>query len=388
MGNGLIRLFVKDYENVKNPKVRDRYGMFAGIVGIICNLFLTGFKIATGLITGTMSIVGDSVNNLSDALSSIITLIGFKLSGKEADKDHPYGHGRIEYLTGLTVAVAVIAIAIGLIKTSIETIIHPGRMDVDLITVFILIVAIIIKIWMSLFYTNVANRIDSSAMRATASDSKSDSITTAVALFAVIIKLIFDVNIDGYAGFIVALFVIKAGIEAAKDNIEPLLGSGPKEEIAKTLMEIALSHEEVKGVHDIRYHDYGPARSIASMHVEIPKEVGMVRAHEVVDMIENEIEHRHLAGEITIHVDPIISDDPELDELREWTTDILNKYDPIITMHDFRLIHEVDLTYVLFELEVPYGFERKDEDIREYIIGRFKETYPEFKVIVVAIDKA
>lgn len=385
MSDFLIRLFVKDYKNVKDPAVRNRYGMFAGIFGIVCNLTLSLFKIITGLITGTMSIVGDSVNNMSDMFSSVITLIGFKISGKAADKTHPYGHGRIEYLTGLTVAVAVLVIALGLLKSSVEAIITPSRMDVDIITIIILVVSILIKIGMSFFYYNVAGKINSSAMRATASDSRSDCLTTSVALLAVIVKIVWDVNIDGYAGVIVAIVVLKAGFDAAKENFEPLLGSGPDSDVTKRIEEIALSHEEIVGVHDIRVHDYGPANSIASMHVEIPAEVGLIGAHEVVDIIESEIEDELLVGEITIHVDPVIKDDQKLDKLRLWTVETLKKIDPIITMHDFRITSNGKR--VAFELEVPYNFPKKDEDIRKEIDERFKETYPDLNVVVVAIDK-
>ncbi len=395
MLDSLLKKFIKNAEDVKNPNVRYKYGVFAGIFGIICNVFLTVFKIVTGLVTGTMSIVGDSINNLSDAVSSIVTLIGFKISAKAADKNHPYGHGRIEYLAGLTVSVAVIAIALDLGKTSIETIIEPSRMDVSLSTIIILVVAILVKIGMSLFYYKIARIIDSAAMRATASDSRSDCITTAVALLAVIVKIVWDVNIDGYAGLIVSFFVIKAGIDAARDTIVPLLGTAPDPEVIERMRELALQHEEIVGVHDIRIHEYGPARCVASMHVEIPAEVGMIRAHEIVDSVERDIEEEQLVGEVTIHVDPVISDDEELNSIREWTRGQLQEIDPVITMHDFRLIHgrvnqETGMRSirVLFELEVPYAYQVPDEQIREEMEDRFRRKYPDYRLTIVAIDKA
>ena len=269
-----IGLFIKDHDQIKNPKVREQHGIFSGVVGLICNLLLTTFKIITGLVTGTMSIVGDSINNLSDAVSSVITLVGFKLAG-------------------LSVSVAVIAVAIELLRTSIQTILHPSRMKVDMGTIMILVVAIRIKLWMSFFYYRIADKIDSAAMRAAASDSRSDCITTGVALIAVIVKIVWNVNIDGYAGAIVSLFVIKAGFEAMYDTVVPLLGAAPSDEVIQRIKSMAEQYEEIQGVHDIRIHDYGPARTIASMHVEIPAEVGMIKAHEIVDSLEREIEEGH-----------------------------------------------------------------------------------------------
>ncbi len=382
-----IGLFIKDHDQIKNPKVREQHGIFAGVVGLICNLLLTTFKIITGLVTGTMSIVGDSINNLSDAVSSVITLVGFKLAGMKADKNHPYGHGRFEYLAGLSVSVAVIAVAIELLRTSIQTILHPSRMKVDMGTIMILVVAILIKLWMSFFYYRIADKIDSAAMRAAASDSRSDCITTGVALIAVIVKIVWNVNIDGYAGAIVALFVIKAGFEAMYDTVVPLLGAAPSDEVIQRIKSMAGQYEEIQGVHDIRIHDYGPARTIASMHVEIPAEVGMIKAHEIVDSLEREIEEEQLVGEITIHVDPVITDDPQLLEMKQWTKQLLYRMDPLIHMHDFRLIHKKDSLMVLFEVEVPYGYSRSDETLKEDILKEYHAAYPDYKIKIVAVDK-
>jgi cation diffusion facilitator family transporter len=237
----IIRLFVKDSDKVKNPKVRERYGVVAGMVGIVLNILLTLFKIITGLVTGTMSIVADSINNLSDATSSIVTMVGFKMSGKPADKEHPYGHGRAEYIAGFVVAAAVIAIALELFKTSIGNIIKPSEMDVSIATIIILVVAICVKMWMFLFYGKISKIISSKAMRATALDSRNDCITTGVALASVIIKIAFDINIDGYACLIVSLFVIYAGIGSAVETIEPLLGEAPSDDIVESILTVAMS---------------------------------------------------------------------------------------------------------------------------------------------------
>ena len=357
----LLKLFIK------KDASRHEYGVLAGIVGICCNLLLTAFKIVTGIITGAVSIATDAVNNLSDAISSIVTLVGFKISGKPADKEHPYGHGRAEYVTGFIVAAAVIAVALTLLKESVTHIFNPNELDVSITTIIILVVSILLKLWMSLFYTKIARRIDSEAMMATAIDSRSDCITTGVALIAVIAMLVWNINIDGYAGAVVALFVIWSGIQSAKETIEPLLGAAPDKELTDKISEVASSHDEVLGVHDIRIHEYGHDIIIVSLHVEMPYTLSLTEAHNIVDEIEQTVMEQKLATEITIHIDPVDTDDEEMLALRQKISDHLAELDGNITVHDFRMIRGRSHNKLIFEILVPYSLTRTDDEIREYI---------------------
>ena len=363
----IIRLFIKDSDKVRNPNVRQRYGVVAGLVGIILNIFLTLFKIITGLVTGTMSIVADSINNLSDATSSIVTMVGFKMSGKPADKKHPYGHGRAEYIAGFVVAAAVIAIALELFKTSIGNIIKPADMDVSFATIIILVVAICVKMWMFLFYSKISNIISSKAMKATALDSRNDCVTTGVALLSVVIKIAFDINIDGYACLVVSIFVIYAGINSAVETIEPLLGEAPADDVVESILTVAMSREQILGVHDLRIHVYGPSRTIASFHVEMPYTFTLIEAHDVIAGIERELMTKEIVSEVTIHIDPLVLDDEEMLSLKEDTVSILKGIDNAFDVHDFRMSRCEGEVRVFFDVLIPYDFKRSDESVKSEI---------------------
>lgn len=363
MTNLLIRLFIKD----KEKGDRHQYGVMAGIVGICCNLLLAVFKIITGILTGAVSIATDAVNNSSDAVSSIITLVGFKISGKPADREHPYGHGRVEYITGFIVAAAVIAVALTLLKESVSNIFNPTELDVSISTLVVLVVSIGIKIWMSLFYGKIAKKISSEAMRATAADSRADCITTGVALLSVLMMLVFNINVDGYAGAIVSLFVIWSGIKAAGDTLKPLLGSAPDKELIEKIEKEARSHEKVLGVHDIRVHEYGHDVIVASGHIEVPYDMSLVEAHEMVDCIEKNILSLGLVTEMTFHVDPVMTDDEEMIDHREKILNALKALDPKADLHDFRMIHAADSDTLIFEILVPYEVKMTDDELRAYV---------------------
>ena len=372
----LIKLFLKT--NGEEAQQRHKYGVMAGVVGICCNLLLTVFKISTGLLTGAVSIVSDAVNNLSDAVSSIVTMVGFKVSGKPADREHPYGHGRVEYLTGFIIAAAVIAVALNFLKESVRNILHPGRLDVSVVTIIILAVSILIKLWMSVFYTKIANRISSEAMRATAADSRSDCITTGVALLSAIVMLLFKVNIDGYAGAVVSVVVMISGFMAARETIEPLLGKAPDQELIRSIEKEALSHEEILGIHDIRIHEYGHDISIASAHVEVPYTLTLVKAHEVIDEIEEALVKRGCVTEVTFHIDPVMIDDEEMMKLRRELTEYLQGIDTRISIHDFRMIHGELKDDLIFEILVPYDVKKTDQELREMLLdrlGKENKTY-------------
>ena len=376
MSELLMKLFVKD------PSQRHKYGLLAGIVGIICNILLASVKITLGLLSGAVSIATDAVNNLSDAISSIVTLVGFKISGKPADREHPYGHGRVEYVTGFVVSAAVIAVAINLFKESVGNIIHPNELDVSVVTIIILAVSIFVKLWMSVFYGKIAKKISSEAMRATATDSRADCITTSVALISVAIMLIFKKNIDGYAGAIVSILVIISGIRSAKETIEPLLGMAPSKEEINTLEKEVMSHEGILGVHDIKIHEYGHDIKIASLHVEIPHDYTLVRSHELVDEIERSAMEKGLVTELSIHVDPVVMSDEETLSLRKELSDYMKTIDPKISIHDFRMVRGDDHNRLIFEVLVPYDNTKTDDEIREILREKIKEAGKDCKTMI------
>ena len=369
MGKFLVRVFIKNHEYTQNPEVRKKYGMLAGVFGIFCNIMLSVLKIVIGVLSGAFSIVGDAVNNMSDAASSIITLVSFKLSGKPADKEHPYGHGRLEYMSGFIVAVLVLAIALNLLKESIVHIIKKTPINVSIVTIIILSCTILVKLYMSIFYMYISRQIKSTAMRVTAVDSRSDCICTSVALISVIVMLMFKVNIDGYAGAIVALFVIKAGIEGARDTLALLLGEGPDEELCEKLQKLTSEYEDILEVHDLRVHDYGPGRSFASMHVEVDAEIGIIRAHEIVDEIERRIVKDGLVSEITIHVDPVDAKDEFSNTIKKELEEKLKIICDSVTLHDFRTVHCGDtIKRVTFDITVPYDLGTPDDEIKDTAI--------------------
>lgn len=373
----LIRIFVRDSENVKSPRVRQNYGVLAGVVGIVCNILLAIVKLTVGLIAHSVSIAGDAVNNMSDSVSSVVTLVSFRMSGKGADREHPYGHGRIEYVSGFIVAAAVIAVAIELLRTSVNSIINKTELDVSIYTIIILICTILVKMWMSHFYVKISRRIESAAMMATAKDSMADCMTTGVALFSVIVKLATGVNIDGYAGAAVALLVIWSGISSARETIELILGEAPSDETVAKIREMALKYDEIQDIHDLRVHDYGPGRTFASMHVEMPYQIGFVKAHEIVDLLEQEITDEGIVGEITIHMDPVIEDDREINDLKEKTCELASGISPDITVHDFRMIRGQKENRIIFELIVPYDYEGDEGEIVERLKSEIVKLRPD-----------
>lgn len=383
----IIGIFIKNAENVKDPEVRGRYGAFAGLFGICCNLLLTAVKFCVGLMIHSVSVVGDAVNNLSDALSSLVTLLGFKLSGKQADKEHPYGHGRFEYLSGLLVSAAVVVVAVELFLTSIRHILHPVSLDVRPVTIVILVCTILVKVCMSVVYFHISRKISSRAMRATAMDSLQDCITTGVALISVVVMLFFRINIDGYAGALVAIFVIISGLGSLKDTVWLLLGEGPDEDVVTRIEELVRKHREILGVHDLRIHDYGPGRSFASMHVEVSYNMSLIDAHELIDEIEREIMEQKLVSEMTIHVDPVMIDDEVMIDLREKTEKILKEICSEGAIHDFRVVHGKDHKRLLFDVVVPYSLSMSNGELIRKIEEALLDLDPDL-IMTIAVDRA
>lgn len=381
----LVKIFIKDSDNVKDSKVRESYGVLSGAVGIFCNVCLFVLKFIAGIITGAVSISADAFNNLSDAGSSVITLAGFKMAGKPADTDHPYGHGRIEYMAGLGVSVAIIVMGVELFKQSVDRIINPEETVFSVLSVVILVGSICVKTWMAFFNYTLGKRIDSAAMKATATDSLSDCITTTVVLASVFVQYISGYNIDGYAGAVVALFVLYAGFGAAKDTIAPLLGKAPEQKLVSQIEDAVLEGGGVLGIHDMVIHDYGPGRVFASLHAEVPYDMDMLTAHDIIDHAESRIKKR-LGIDISIHMDPVIYDDEKLKQIKQEIYKIVSDIDDRITMHDFRLVDGPGVKKVIFDCVVPFDMPISDNEVKKRIADEVSQLEGNYEA-VINIDK-
>lgn len=381
----LVKIFIKDPDNVKDSKVRESYGVLSGAVGIFCNVCLFVLKFIAGIITGAVSISADAFNNLSDAGSSVITLAGFKMAGKPADTDHPYGHGRIEYMAGLGVSVAIIVMGVELFKQSVGRIINPEETVFSVLSVVILVGSICVKTWMAFFNYTLGKRIDSAAMKATATDSLSDCITTTVVLASVFVQYISGYNIDGYAGAVVALFVLYAGFGAAKDTIAPLLGKAPEQKLVSQIEDAVLEGGDVLGIHDMVIHDYGPGRVFASLHAEVPYDMDMLTAHDIIDRAESRIKKR-LGIDISIHMDPVIYDDEKLKQIKQEIYKVVSDIDDRITMHDFRLVDGPGVKKVIFDCVVPFDMPISDNEVKKRIADEVSQLEGNYEA-VINIDK-
>lgn len=378
----LAKIFIKDYENTKDMKVREQYGLLCGVSGIVLNVFLFIGKYVAGMLSGSIAIKADSFNNLSDAGSSMITLIGFHLAGKQADPEHPFGHGRVEYVSGVMVSVLIILMGFELARSSVTKILHPGEVERSTLTVIILVVSIAVKLYMAYYNRTIGNKIDSAAMRATATDSMSDSVATLVVLISTFIT---GFNVDGIAGLAVALFILYAGYGAMKDTLNPLLGQAPDSELVKEIKEIVLSHENIVGIHDMVIHDYGPGRLMVSLHAEVPGDEDIYALHGTIDHIEMELKSR-LGCEVTIHMDPIAVNDTEVLEMRMRVAAIVKKIHPDITIHDFRMVTSPTHTNLIFDAVVPAQVKMSEEEA-EKRIRREVEDQCEKCFVVVKIDR-
>lgn len=382
----LISLFVKNSDNVTDAKVRSAYGTLGGMVGIICNLLLFAGKFFAGIITGAISITADAFNNLSDAASSIITLIGFYIAGKPADEDHPFGHGRMEYVSGLIVSLAILLMGFELLKSSIEKIIHPENITFQIISVVILIVSILIKFWMAVFNKNIGNRIQSEAMNATATDSLNDCISTAAVLGGILIFYFLGYNLDGIIGVLVACFVLWGGYGAIKDTLNPLLGELPDPQLVDNIEDMVMRHDMVIGVHDMIVHDYGPGRRIVSLHAEVPYTVDIMEAHDMIDHIEMRLMQEYQC-EATIHMDPVVTDDEETTKTKEKIQTLIDQYDKTLSIHDFRMVTGKTHTNVIFDLVVPYGKKYDVKKILKDIRQKIREEMPGQYFAVIKVDR-
>lgn len=360
----LAKLWIKDYRETKKPEVRQAYGMLCGGVGIFWNICLFLCKFIGGMVSGSIAVTADAFNNLSDAGSSIITLVGFKMAGQKPDSQHPFGHGRIEYLSGFLVSVVILIMAFELLKSSVNKIIHPEPIEASLLVMVILICSILVKVYMCIYNKAVARKIDSATMDATAMDSLSDSISTSVVFLTTLLAYFWGIQIDGYCGVLVALFVFWTGFQAAKETINPLLGQPPEPEFVKQVEEIVMSYEQqgVLGIHDLVVHNYGPGRVMLSVHVEVPAKGNILELHDMIDNIEHRLA-RELNCSAVIHMDPISIDDELTNELKASVAEIIKKKSEKLHFHDFRIVQGPTHTNVIFDLEVPYDMKEEDAEL-------------------------
>ena len=362
----LARRFIRDCDNVEDPAVRRAYGALCGCVGIGLNVLLFLGKLLAGLATGSVAVTADAVNNLSDAGSSVVTLLGFKLAAKIPDRDHPFGHGRMEYVSGLVVSMAIILMGVELARTALEQILRPKPVDFTPLAAGILLVSIAVKTYMALYNRSVGRRIGSAAMSAAARDSLGDCLATAAVLLGGLAGRLWDVHIDGWCGGAVALFILWSGVGAAKDTIDPLLGQPPSPEFVARVRELALSYPEIIGIHDLIVHDYGPGRRIISLHAEVPASGDILALHDVVDAAERQLSE-DLGCRATIHMDPVVTDDGLTAETRQRVAAIVGLIDPGITIHDFRMVPGPTHTKLIFDAEVPYQCSLPDQEVRRRI---------------------
>ncbi len=380
----LTKRFIKDYDNMKSPHVRHCYGMLCGIVGIFLNIVLFIGKFLAGTFSHSIAITADALNNLSDAGSSFITLAGFKLASQKPDPDHPYGHGRMEYLSGLFVSLLIILMAVELLKTSFNKIVHPTETAISPLVMIILAVSILVKLYMSFYNRNIGTKIDSAALLATAADSRGDMISTLLVLISSCISYFFGFQIDGYCGLLVGLFILYSGFNAAKDTIDPLLGKAPDKEYVEKIEEIVTSHDLILGIHDMMIHDYGPGRVVVSLHAEVPSDGDILEMHDLIDHIEHDLSEM-CDCEAVIHMDPISVNDPETAKIKEQIRIIIKDIDENLQFHDFRIVKGPTHTNLLFDVLVPYKFPIKDSELIVAIDRKVKELDPTY-FIVVKVD--
>lgn len=383
LGNYLVKR--KNLDNDENV-TRKLYGTLCSIVGIVLNVMLFAGKYIAGLISGSVAITADAFNNLSDAGSSFITLVGFRLAGKKPDVDHPFGHGRFEYISGFVVSMAIILMGVELVKTSINKIKNPEPIESSMVAIVILIVSIMVKLYMVIYNKRIGEKIKSSAMKATAADSLGDVIATGFVLLSVIVMKFAHLNIDGYSGLIVAAFILFAGYNAAKDTINPLLGKTPDPELVEAIRNIVFDHEIVVGIHDMVVHDYGPGRIMVSLHAEVPGNGDIFEIHDAIDHIEREL-HETLGCNAVIHMDPIETDNEVVNEVKKKVEVALLDLIENVSIHDFRMVQGPTHTNVIFDVVVPYSVKESEDDIKKKIqilVNGIDNTY----FAVVDIDRA
>ncbi len=367
---------------------RSIYGMVCGFVGIFFNIILFVGKLLAGIITSSISITADALNNLSDAGSSIVTLAGFKLAAQKPDSKHPYGHGRIEYLAGLAVAAVILIMGFELFRDSIGKVLHPQDTEFSYVVIFILLASILVKCYMAYYNYSIGKEIDSATVRAAAMDSMSDCIATGAVLVTTVLNHLYGWQLDGYCGILVSFFIMYSGIQAARDSVDPLLGIEPDEEFLQQIEDISLSFDEnIVGIHDLMVHDYGPGRKIISLHAEVPADSNMIQIHDVIDNLEKKLS-KDLGCMATIHMDPVAVNDPEVKELKHKVADLAKEVLDAITIHDFRVVKGDTHTNLIFDMVVPFSCKCTDREMADMVADKIKEKLGNNYYAVIDVDRA
>ena len=368
----LSRLFIKNYHDYSSPTVRQAYGTLSGILGICFNIILCAAKFIAGSLMGSISVSADAFNNLGDAGSSIVTLIGFKLASKKPDKDHPFGHGRIEYTAGLVVSGLILIMGFELAKSSVEKLIEPVKTDFLWISVIILCASILVKVYMAIYNYIIAKKISSPTIKATAADSLSDCISTFVVLICTLLNKFFGIDIDAWCGLAVALFIFRTGIISAKDTLDPLLGKAPDPQFVESVESMILQNELIENIHDLIVHDYGPGRKIISVHAEVDASIDIMLLHDSIDNTERKLQDE-LHCIAVVHMDPVNKNDPQFDIVKEKVADIIESVDPLLSFHDFRIVSGKTHTNIIFDLLVPHDYQHSEHEIASIISDKISK---------------
>ena len=378
----LIRRFVPDWQQVQRTDVRERYGTLAAAVGILSNIFLCIIKGLIGLFSGSIAVTADAVNNLSDAGSSVITLLAFKIAGKPADEEHPYGHARMEYISGMAVSFIIILLGLELIGSSFEKILHPEEVGVSALTYLVLIVSIAVKLWQGMFNRNLGKRISSEALQATAADSLNDVFSTGAVLLSTLVYQFTAIPIDGWVGMLVAIFITVSGVKLIMETGSPLLGQAPDPQMVRELEEKITAYDGVIGIHDLQVHNYGPGRVFATVHVEVPANRDILVSHDIIDNIERDFQ-RDMGIQLVIHLDPVVTGDERLNQLHAQVQQIVAGIDSNLSMHDFRAVFGPTHTNLVFDVVVPPGFSLSDSELSRRIEQQVQTLGSYFCVITV-----
>ena len=385
MTNFLCRLFVKNRQDVKDPAVRRAYGTMASAVGILANLLLAAIKLLAGMLSGSISITADAVNNLSDAGSQVVSLISFKISAKPADRDHPFGHARIEYVASMIVSFLVLLVGFELLKESVNQVFHPTDVAFSALTLVILGVSVAVKLWLSFFNRKLAKRIHSSVMKATAADSLSDAASTGAVLLSCVISLLTGVRVDAYMGIAVAVLILVAGVKILNETKNSILGSAPDPETVEQILSLTREYPEILGIHDMVVHNYGPGNTIASFHAEVDGNENVFFVHDVIDTVEKRV-WSDLGIRATIHMDPIVTDDEEVNALRRVVERTVREIDERLTIHDFRFVKGHTHSNLIFDVCAPFELKVSDDELKEKIGLRIREENETF-CTVITVDR-
>ncbi|MGD8400153.1 MAG: cation diffusion facilitator family transporter [Bacillota bacterium] len=381
MINLLIRRFVKDYQNTADFQVREDYGKFAGIVGIASNIVLFIIKITVGTFFHSIAIIADAINNLADSAASIVTLLGFKMSGKPADAEHPFGHARMEYISGLSVSFLILFIGLQLMQSAATKIVHPQPVRFGNVVVVVLVISILLKLWQSMFYAQIGRRIASATLMATAADSRNDIISTAAVLVGFIITRATGYNLDGYIGALVAVFILVTGMKLVKETSDPLLGVAPTKELVDGIYRKILSYDHIIGLHDLAVHNYGVGKCFASVHCEVAAEQDIMVSHDIIDNIERDF-LKEEGIHMVIHLDPVVTNDQRTNGLKAQVRQIISQISPEIDMHDFRVVWGVSHSNLIFDVVVPFAFRWSDAQLVKLITDRINALDANYRTVI------